>query len=50
MATGWRYRVASLLGTAGLTAGAVVAVDHPVVQETFALVPFRFSVAFSSTP
>jgi hypothetical protein len=40
MTTGWRYRVASVLGTALLAALAVVAANHPPVQETFALVPY----------
>lgn len=40
MASGWRYRVASILGMAGMTTAAVVVANLPVVQETFALVPF----------
>jgi exopolysaccharide biosynthesis polyprenyl glycosylphosphotransferase len=40
MASGWRYRVASVLGTAVLTAVAVTVINTPVVQETFALVPY----------
>ena len=40
MASGWRYRVASVLGTAVLTAVAVTVVNTPSVQETFALVPY----------
>ncbi len=40
MASGWRYRVVSVLGTAILTAIAVTVVNLPAVQETFALVPY----------
>ncbi|SEO39779.1 exopolysaccharide biosynthesis polyprenyl glycosylphosphotransferase [Halorientalis persicus] len=40
MATGWRYRVASVLGTASLTAFAVWFVNYPLIQDTFSQVPF----------
>ncbi|MHB9288029.1 sugar transferase [Halobacteriales archaeon Cl-PHB] len=40
MATGWRYRVASVLGTASLTGLAVTVANRPVVQHAFAAVPF----------
>ncbi len=40
MATGWRYRVASVLGTASLTGLAVTVANRPVVQHAFAKVPF----------
>lgn len=40
MSTGWRYRVSSVGGTAALTVAAVALVNHPAIQETFALVPF----------
>jgi len=40
MASGWRYRVASVLGTAGLTVLAVFLANLPDIQEAFALVPF----------
>ena len=39
MATGWRYRVASVLGTAGLTAVAVWFVNYPLIQDAFSQVP-----------
>jgi lipopolysaccharide/colanic/teichoic acid biosynthesis glycosyltransferase len=39
MATGWRYRVASVTGTAGLTAFAIWIVNHPLIQQAFSLVP-----------
>jgi lipopolysaccharide/colanic/teichoic acid biosynthesis glycosyltransferase len=35
MRTGWAYRVVSLVGTAGLTACAVLFANFPVVQELF---------------
>jgi lipopolysaccharide/colanic/teichoic acid biosynthesis glycosyltransferase len=40
MASGWRYRVASVLGTAVLATVAVTVVNYPAVQEAFALVPY----------
>jgi lipopolysaccharide/colanic/teichoic acid biosynthesis glycosyltransferase len=40
MAGRWRYRVASVLGTALLTLVAVSVANLPVVQETFSLVPY----------
>ncbi|PSQ33354.1 exopolysaccharide biosynthesis polyprenyl glycosylphosphotransferase [Halobacteriales archaeon SW_10_68_16] len=40
MASGRRYRLTGILGTAVLTTAAVLAANLPVVQETFALVPF----------
>jgi len=40
MARGWRYRIASVFGTAALTALAVVVVNHPLIQHAFALVPY----------
>jgi lipopolysaccharide/colanic/teichoic acid biosynthesis glycosyltransferase len=40
MASGWRYRVASVLGTALLASAAVTVVNHPTIQEAFALVPY----------
>ncbi|AQL43322.1 exopolysaccharide biosynthesis polyprenyl glycosylphosphotransferase [Halorientalis sp. IM1011] len=39
MATGWRYRVASVLGTASLTAVAVWFVNYPLIQDAFSQVP-----------
>ncbi|SDE99616.1 sugar transferase [Halorientalis regularis] len=39
MATGWRYRVASVLGTASLTAFAVWFVNYPLIQDAFSRVP-----------
>ena len=38
MASGWRYRIASVAGTALLTALAVTVINLPVIQETFAFV------------
>ena len=40
MATSWRYRVASAVGTASLTAFAVWLVNHPLIQEAFSQVPY----------
>jgi lipopolysaccharide/colanic/teichoic acid biosynthesis glycosyltransferase len=40
MAPGWWYRTTGVLGTAAVTTVAVVLVNIPVIQETFALVPF----------
>lgn len=40
MTTGWRYRVASVLGTVALTAFAIAVVNDPAVQHTFAEVPY----------
>ncbi len=40
MASGWRYRLASIFGTVVLTVVGVVVANLAVVQETFALVPF----------
>ncbi|MFC7058385.1 hypothetical protein [Halovenus salina] len=40
MDSGWQYRLSSILGTAMLTAGAVVATNLRVVHEAFATVPF----------
>ena len=40
MASGWRYRVVSVFGTAILTVVAVALVNTPAVQEAFALVPY----------
>jgi len=40
MAPGWWYRATGVLGTAAVTTVAVVLVNIPVIQETFALVPF----------
>ena len=40
MASGGRYRVASVLGTAVLATVAVTVVNHPAVQDAFALVPY----------
>ncbi|WP_336001809.1 sugar transferase [Halorientalis halophila] len=40
MATGWRYRVASVLGTAGLTAFAVWLVNYPLLQNALSRVPY----------
>ncbi|RXK47449.1 sugar transferase [Halorientalis pallida] len=40
MATGWRYRVASVLGTASLTAFAVWFINYPLIQDAFSQVPF----------
>lgn len=40
MTTGWRYRVASVLGTASLTAFAVWFVNYPLIQNVFSRVPF----------
>jgi lipopolysaccharide/colanic/teichoic acid biosynthesis glycosyltransferase len=36
---GWRYRAASVAGTAGLTAGAVLLANHPVVQSVATAAP-----------
>lgn len=38
--SGWRYRVASVVGAASLAAVTVVVANHPAVQNTFALVPY----------
>ncbi|WP_424017699.1 exopolysaccharide biosynthesis polyprenyl glycosylphosphotransferase [Halorientalis pallida] len=40
MAMGWRYRVASVGGTAGLTAFAVWFVNYPLIQRAFATIPY----------
>lgn len=40
MTRGWRYRISSLAGTAGLTGVAVLVINHPIVQRAFAVVPF----------
>jgi lipopolysaccharide/colanic/teichoic acid biosynthesis glycosyltransferase len=40
MASGWRYRVASVCGTAVLTAVAVTVINYPGIQNAFALVPY----------
>jgi len=39
MTTGWRYRVASVFGTAGLTAFAIWFVNYPLLQRAFGRVP-----------
>jgi len=39
MVSGWRYRVASVAGTAGLTALAMAVANHPVIQRTLLLLP-----------
>jgi lipopolysaccharide/colanic/teichoic acid biosynthesis glycosyltransferase len=39
MTTGWRYRLASVLGTVWLTGAAIVVVNAPPVQSAFARVP-----------
>jgi len=40
MATGWRYRVASVLGSAGLTALAIYFANLTTIQQAFALIPY----------
>jgi len=40
MARGWRYRIASVLGTAGLAAFALWFVNLPLMQRAFAVVPY----------
>ena len=39
MLSGWRYRLASVLGVVALTAGSVVAANHPAAQRLTAVVP-----------
>ena len=36
----WRYRLASVTGTAGIVTATVAATNHPVVHDTFAEVPY----------
>ncbi len=40
MDSGWRYRIASVAGTAVLTALAITFINLPAIQDTFALVPY----------
>lgn len=40
MTTGWRYRLASVTGTALLAAIAIAVVNEPAVQNAFATVPY----------
>jgi lipopolysaccharide/colanic/teichoic acid biosynthesis glycosyltransferase len=39
MVTGWRYRLAGVVGVSGLTAGAVAVANHPTVQRHAVLLP-----------
>jgi len=40
MARGWRYRIASVLGTAGFAALAIWFVNLPLIQRAFSVVPY----------